>query len=379
MNFVVFEWKKLFRLPAIWIFLLLCLLFNTAIILGKNGKEESFQSFGRLARACGQRISPAHFSFSSSLPEEERTLLLASLDAAENVFLSYDAAVLSQHYQEILSSSPVAKTWIARKYDLLQKRIDALADSGAALDLYAGAMTKERHRFLFRSLMRSILLEGIFLCIASTLYLLGYERLHGTESLLASSRLGRRHCRCKIFSALSAGLLFYLLLCAAMLGIYFSRWDYRGLWTANVSSCFNYITEAALTRPFITWTDFSLFSYLAAVLLLGGVLVLLFGLIAVVCESLMNNTYSAFILLVGFCLASVWLQSALGDCGLWMGYFLLSIHPFCLWFCMDGWFTELGLFALLPFQEVLASFCCLLLLSLLVYVSVKSYHRRDLP
>lgn len=378
MKFAIFEWKKLFRLPAVWVFLLLCLLFNTAMILGKSGKEESFQSFGRLARACGQRISSAHFSFSYTRPEEERALLLSSLDAAENTFVSYDASLLSEHYQEILSSSPAAKIWIARKYALLQKRIDELADSGAALDLYAGAMTKDMHRFFFRSLMRSILLEGIFLCIASTLYLLGYERLYGTESLLAGSRLGRRHCRFKIFSALSGSLLLYLLLCAVTLGIYFSRWDYRGLWSANVSSCFNYIIDAALPRPFITWTDFSLFSYLAAVLTLGGVLVLLFGLIAAVCEFLMKNTYSAFVLLVGFCLSSIWLQSALGDSGLWMGYFLLNTHPLCLWFCMDGWFTELGLFALLPFQEILASFFSLLLLSVLVHFSVKNYDRRDL-
>ena len=42
MNLAVYEWQKLFRLPALWAFLALCLAFNALLIAGLSPYDRAF-------------------------------------------------------------------------------------------------------------------------------------------------------------------------------------------------------------------------------------------------------------------------------------------------------------------------------------------------
>lgn len=160
--------------------------------------------------------------------------------------------------------------------------------------------------------------------------------------------------------ALAAGALF-LLLCAVTLAAYFTLWDYRGVWGASVSSQFNYITELLVRRPFLPWADFTVGGYLAAAVALGtlfcGACALLAGLIG----ALTPNVYSAALLLVLLLLGGTYLQTLAAQEGAWQGYFLLNLQPTATWLSLSGWFTELGLSALVPWQETKATLLCLAL------------------
>ena len=68
---------------------------------------------------------------------------------------------------------------------------------------------------------------------------------------------GRNMVRGKIVAAVTAGAALYLLLTGLTLGIYFTQWDYSGLWSASVSSQFNFLTDMMVRRPFLTWADFT--------------------------------------------------------------------------------------------------------------------------
>ena len=164
-------------------------------------------------------------------------------------------------------------TW---KYELLQDRVDHLAQTDAALDLYAGPITQDSHQYLYNNLLRAIVTEGILLGVLCTLYLMGYEKLTGTQDVICTSRVGRQLWRRKVRISIVASLGLYALLILATLGPYLFLWNYNGIWESSVSSQFNYYADLFFVRPFLTWIDLTVRQYFIAMIVAGGVLVMVF-------------------------------------------------------------------------------------------------------
>lgn len=210
-----------------------------------------------------------------------------------------------------------------------------------------------------------------------TLYLLGYEGMHRTESLACASRTGRRLRRTKVLAALGASLVLLALVAVPTLGLYFARFDYGGIWDASVSSQFNYLSDLMLIRPFLTWGDFTVAEYLAAALVLGAALTAAFSLLASLCGTLVRSPYLAALVLGLLCFGGLGLTSALGNLKLWVGYVLSCFQPTIVWLCCGGWFTELGLNAVLPWQETIAVGADLLLLGAGTALALRHFRRKD--
>ena len=299
MRLVVYEWRKLLRLPALWVFLGLCLAFNGLLMGTLSPYDRAFFNDTSVdAAALGQRVDGDFLEGLSALPEtENRTLLLQSVTGLEDIFETYDTGVLSDFYAGVVERSPLAVDWMTWKYSLLAGRVEHLARIDAALDLYAGPATHGSHQFLFGSLFRAVLCESAILAMLGTLYLLGYEGLNHTEGLTCSSRTGRQLQRVKVLAALPASAALYGLLALCTLAPYFMLYDYSGIWDASVSSQFNYYADMLLVRPFLTWGDFTVAQYLAAALALGAVVTAIFSLLASVCGTLVRNTYLAALVL----------------------------------------------------------------------------------
>ena len=230
MSLAVYEWRKLFRLPALWAFLALSLLFNTCLICTLSEWDRAFfNETSADAALLGQRVDQAFCDGLSALPEtENRSVLLQSVTGLENIFETYDTGILKEFYTDMVKDSPTASSWMAWKYDALSARVDHLAQTGAGMDLYAGPVTQGSHQFLFGTLMRSILGETALAAMLGTLYLLGYEGMHRTESLTCASRTGRRLRRTKVLASLAASPVFLVLVAVPTLGLYFARFDYGG-------------------------------------------------------------------------------------------------------------------------------------------------------
>ncbi len=78
----------------------------------------------------------------AALPEtKNRALLLQSVTGMEDVFETYDTGELEDFYTDVVEKSPAGRTWMAWKYDLLTARVEHLAQTDAAMDLYAGPAT----------------------------------------------------------------------------------------------------------------------------------------------------------------------------------------------------------------------------------------------
>ena len=200
---------------------------------------------------------------------------------------------------------------------------------------------------------------------------------HHTEGLTCSSRTGRKLQRVKALAALPLSMAFYGLLALCTLAPYFLLYDYGGIWEASVSSQFNYLVDMLVVRPFLTWGDFTVGQYLAAALALGAVLTAVFSLLAFVCGTLVHNTYLAALALGVVCFGGMGLISALGELGWWAAYLIACFQPVMVWLSCSAWFTELGLTAVLPWQETIASGLNLLLLGAGSLLALRRFDRED--
>lgn len=379
MNLAVYEWRKLFRLPALWAFLALCLAFNGLLIATLSPYDRAFfNETSQTAKALGQRVDEDFLAGLDAIPAtENRDLLRQSVTGMEDIFETYDTGELSDFYAGVVEKSPLAVTWMTWKYDLLASRVEHLAQTDVALDLYAGPATYGSHQFLFGALFRAILCESAILAMLGTLYLLGYEGMHRAEGLACASRTGRKLRRVKVLAALQASAALYGLLAFCTLVPYFLLYDYSGIWNASVSSQFNYFSDMLVVRPFLTWGDFTVGQYLAAALALGAVLTAGFSLLASVCGTLVRSPYLAALALCLVCFGGLGLVSVLGELGWWAAYLIACFQPVTVWLSCSAWFTELGLNAVLPWQETIASGLNLLLLGGGVLLALGWFDRKD--
>jgi hypothetical protein len=379
MSLAVYEWRKLFRLPALWVFLALSLLFNALLICTLSEWDRAFfNETSADAALLGQRVDQAFCDGLEELPEtENRALLLQSVTDLEDSFETYDTGILKEFYTDVVKASPTAASWMAWKYDALSERVEHLARTDDGMDLYAGPVTQGSHQFLFGTLMRAIVGEAAVAAMLGTLYLLGYEGMHRTESLACASRTGRRLLRTKVLAALGAAPVLLALVAVPTLGLYFVRFDYGGIWNASVSSQFNYLTDMMLTRPFLTWGDFTVAEYLAAALLLGVVLTAACSLLAALCGTLIRSPYLAALVLGLLCFGGLGLASVLGNLKLWVGYVIACFQLPMVWISCGAWFTELGLNAVLPWQESIAAAGNLVLLSGGTALALGRFQRKD--
>ena len=379
MSLVYCEWRKLFHLPALWAFLGLCLVFNGLLIATQSPYDRAFfNDTSADAELLGQRVDGEFLAGLSAMPEtENRKLLLQSVAGLEDVFETYDTGELADFYTGVVKTSPLAMEWMTWQYGLLAERVEHLSQTDAALDLYAGPATYGSHQFLFGALFRAILGESAILAMLGTLYLLGYEGLHQTEGLACATRTGRRLWGVKLLAALPASTVVYGLLASFTLTPYFLLYDYGGIWSASVSSQFNYFSDMLFVRPFLTWGDFTVGQYLTAALVLGAALTAVFSLLAAVFGIFIRNSYLAALALMALCFGGLGMVSALGELGWWAVYLIACFQPVIVWLSCSAWFTELGLTAVLPWQETIAVGLNLLLLGGGAILVLRRFSRKD--
>lgn len=379
MRRVAWEWRKLFGLPALWVFVGLCLILNGLLLAGPSAQDRGFfHDTSADAATLGQRVDEEFLAGLDALPHtEHRDILRQSVEGLENTLASYDTGELTRFYQNLMEGDPLAQSWMAWKYDLLQERVDHLAQTGAALDVYAGPITHDSHYYLYNTLFRVLVAEGALLGLLCAIYLVGYEDMAGTQTLICASCTGRRLWRDKVVAALAAALGLYALLALLTLGPYLMLWDYRGIWWASVSSQFNYFTDMLFSRPFLTWADFTVGSYFVAMVVAGAGLVLVFTLMGAVAGLLIGHTYGAAIAVAVVCALLLGLGFGLADLGLWWVYLLINVSPVHLWLAIHGWFTELGQSGIVPWQETVVLGFNLLAGGGLTLLALRRFGRKD--
>lgn len=378
MTLLGYEWRKLARMPVLWAVLTLCAIFNCTQMLEIAPYIDLFNEAGEAASQLGQRVDE---DFLTGLRQREQTsyrdALLEAVEGMENVFETLDIQVLSAYYEKYMDSSPLAQSLMAWKYDMAEEQAAHLARTGAAMDLYAGPVTTQVHQFLFGNLLLKVLMESAVLGMLSMLYLLGYEDIQRTTHAVCAARTGRKLWRRKALAGAGAAVGLYAVLAGSALAAFFTVWDFSGIWSASVSSQFNCHTDLLIIRPFMTWADFSVAGYLAAVLLLGGVLVIVLALLAAVAGLLVRNVYLAGLVLMVLCTSGYAVGVALAELGWWEVFVVFTFNPVLLLLEVNAWFTEVGMNTFIPWQETVGTVGGLALLSGGTVLALRRFRRKD--
>lgn len=378
MRLLRYEWSKLSHLPALWGVLVLCLAFNCLLIGSGDRWRWEWNEAASMTGGLGQRVDTDFLDGLRQQPQSEyRDYLLSAAEGMTDIYADYDLKSLSNFYNDYVKSSPTAAALMERKYERLAERIAHLSETGAVMDWYGGPITHKVHQFLYGTLMRAVLTEGAVLGMLSMLFLLGYENQQRTVAGVYASRTGRKLCRCKVLAGITWALAVYLLLAAVTLGIFLLFWDWSGVWGGSVSGQFNYIIDLFYPRPFFTWTDFTVGGYLAAAVGLGGLLTVVFALLAAVCGTLVQNIYLSALALTLLLCGGAAAQALCAQAGLWMGYALLTFQPVSVWLYINGWFTELGLNAFIPWQETVSTGLGLAVCGLGTALALRHFGRKD--
>jgi hypothetical protein len=324
-------------------------------------------------------------------------VLLSIAANAGIVFANYNAAsaaapvdpsVLTDAYETYDAVESIGEKYIARygltgahaanvraKYERLQKSIDEKAANDEGLSPYFGDSTRYLHTLLFRTLLGAVVAETALLALFSSLLSTGYENTRHTEGVVYTTRTGRRIQRIKLQAALTASVLFFLLITGATLALFFLRYDWSAVWRSHVSSLFN-SAATEYWKPFITWRSFTVLPYLAACLGVAAALVVCFCLLGFGVGVCIRGGYASAIAAVALCALLFVVEPIAPVGGVLRG--VLNLTPVQLWANVGDWFTDGGadmLWAHFERRGVLAS---LVILAAAGAIAQAAFQRRDL-
>lgn len=375
------ELRKLFGVPMFGVFLILCLCFNLFFVFSERCENEAadYVSFvAEVEGAAGSQMGPEFDAALAALPSSEYgQRLISETRGAEDILEEYDTGQLRRFYSQYYPMSGLADELQERKFQRLQTSVEELAARDASLSVAAAGVTKPLLNSLFGTLCRLIITEGMLLAMLMALYSCGSERQSRTESSVYTTRTGRRVQAGKLIASAITALGAYGLLAGLSLLAFSFAWKLGPIWGASMSSQFYYVSSLGVAFPFISWTHFTIAGYLAATLLLGGAVVLIFHLLGFAFGLLTGNVYTGFLACMLFAAFSFGAMMACGDGGFWLAYLILQWTPVSLWWGQTLWFTGLDLGSIVSFQECRTALLCLAVLAGAVLILYCRFCRKD--
>lgn len=109
MTLVIWEWRKLVRLPALWGFLVLRLAFNGLLLWEEDSLRQPFNEASVIAEVLGQRVDGAILEGLENLPRTEYgDMVLSAARDMTDIFEDYDTQDLAGLYAGVVKGSPAA-------------------------------------------------------------------------------------------------------------------------------------------------------------------------------------------------------------------------------------------------------------------------------
>jgi len=357
MRILRFELKKLAQTPMFWVFALLSILLNAFAISNDSYWAKELNEFSREIYVSGQYKDPE----------------------IGDVYADYSGEDYADRIIKSMNLSGITEKLIRSKYEKMQAVAYEFSEQEISYYIYAGSATTDIHKQLFRYVMRLILTQTALFAVLSVLCSLGYERQNKTESVVYPSRTGRKVMRHKYLAGLIFGAVGFIIISTGTFVVYFSVWDYSGLWQSNVSSGLNYINDLTTgLRPFNTWQSFTVTEYFTATIILGFILTIVFAGLAGVIGLLFRNTYTAFGIFGLLVISMMFICVLTANAGFAELHLATTFTPTLLWYNCYMWFTDMGAMAVIPWHETWAVVLNLLALAVFTVLAMKYFRRRDL-
>ena len=155
-------------------------------------------------------------------------------------------------------------------------------------------------------------------------------------------------------------------------------WQLGDIWKTNMSTQFYTISASGMEVPFVPWMDVTLRGYLVAVVMLGAGVAVLFYLLAYLAGLLTKNSLKAFLVLFAAFALNFELIMLAGDAGRWGLYEAALWTPVFFWWSQPLWFSDMGIQAVIPWQECAVGTLCLVAAVLLLVYGFHYFSRKDL-
>lgn len=355
MKYCLLEIRKILQEHFGIIFMILCLLLNIGLCFADS-----------TARNVTNHISTAENNLQG-----------------EKIFNTLNANTIgSFYYNEKYIESSVLNQWIKEKYENLQPAIDNLNSENADLSYFAGEYTNAVHEALFSLQIKALMLECVVLISLICIRSFAIEQQNDMVSIVYSSKRGRNLSRDKIVANGVVCALFCISLTSISLGIFFTAWDFSGLWNSNMSSSFHTVladsNEPISGKPFITWTSFTLKEYLSHSLVLMAGILSAWWLISNIVTLIVSKVIISGSVLVSMIVLPFFGLLLLPGLHCARMFYLSTLTISTVIYCNQWWFTDLGSYSLFAYQEVWTILFHLVFGSIGIMLGIRYFKRKEL-
>ena len=380
LRIIPFEIRKLFEQPMILLFFIVSLLLNT-IYIATAGLDQSYLNYVQETEVKTGTLITSEFreKLSNQSTSRKQQRLLTETAELENVFQQYSTEALGQEIIDFFQIQDSVAEKMKRKYEKLTPVVSELGEEQAALEVGAAGETMSIFTFIRNRLFHVILGESLIFAILLGLYGSTSERLTKTDVLMMTSKTGRKTQMSKYIASLLLAILFYVTMVMLTFGIFNHIHPIGTLWQTSMSTQFhlNVYFPQLLEVPFIPWQPMTLLNYTILSIGLGGLLIILCHGFNFLVGIWTNHLFRGFIVFVVIYVVLLGLEQIINQFGWWNMHSLLMWHPISLWKVQGYWFTEMGPYATIPWQESIAMIVNLFLLVIGGILTSKFYATKE--
>ena len=337
MNIKKFEFKKIVSSPIFIVLTLIFLAYNTMIIMNKSYIRNDLKVLNEIVDEIGYQINDemmldfkAYYEerlkyakdilkengyesydtigdfFENNYVNENSNLSLEEIEflsklsniesyyfLVNNLDEKYEFIEINKITEGDLSRSPYndnINDIIRKNYDEFETRFEELKENGEQKNLFFYGRAYKMHSLLFKDIFKAMTYEIMILIVLVTSFILNYEFENKTSSITYSTKRGRNLIKDKLTVSLISTILIATIIIGVTLLIYFSVFDYSGLWSVSINSFF----AQEFNMPYLTWWDMSVAKYLMLVITVTYILETIFCGITFVLSTIIKNSYVVF-------------------------------------------------------------------------------------
>lgn len=377
---IPFEFRKLFEQPMIYLFFISCLLLNT-IYIATAGLDQSYLNYIQEMEVKTGNLITSEFrdKLSNQSTSKKQQRLLTETAVLENVFQHYSTEALGQEMIDFFQIQGSVAEKMKEKYERLTSVVHELAEEQAALEVGAAGETMSFFTFIRNRLFRVILGESLIFALLLGLYGSTSERLTKTDVLVITSKTGRKTQVSKYVASLILTFLFYVTMVILTFGIFNHMHPVGVLWETSMSTQFhlNVYVPQSLEIPFIPWQPMTLLNYTILSIVLGGLLIILCHGFNFLVGLWTDHLFRGFIVFIVIYVVFLGMEQIINQFGWWNMHSLLMWHPISLWKVQGYWFTEMGPYATMPWQESITMIINIFLLGIGDILTSKFYATKE--
>ncbi|MDY0408688.1 hypothetical protein ACFFIS_14155 [Virgibacillus soli] len=380
LRIIPFEIRKLFEQPMIFLFFIASLFLNTMYIATAELDQSYLNYVQETEVKTGTLItSEFHEKLSNQYTSRNQQRLLIETAKLENVFQHYATEVLGQEMINYFQIQGSVAEKMKIKYEKLTSVVHELAEEQAALEMGTAGETMSIFTFIRNRLFRAILGESLIFALLLGLYGSTSERLTKTDVLVVTSKTGRKTQVGKYAASFILIFLFYVTMVMLTFGIFNHMYPIGTLWETSMSTQFhlNVYVPQSLEIPFIPWQPMTLLNYTILSIVLGGLLIIICHGFNFLIGLWTDHLFRGFIVFVIMYVVFLGLEQIINQMGWWNLHSLLMWHPISLWKVQGYWFTEMGPYATIPWQESIAMVINIFLLGIGGILTSKFYATKE--